>query len=318
MKSKNLLLTITAFICFGVLNAQQINPDQIKCYLKFDDNLDNSSLSTTTFSQTVGDAITYQTGKFGNAGYFNNMAIVSSGIDFNPVNSFSLAAWVNHEQLSSIVEAQTWVHQKDVSGQNPGRIHMEVLVEDYLGSYTDGLRCDDVTAITKNTWYHCAVVKDAIAGKRYIYVNGIKVNEINGGTESNTGEIVLGARKNESDFYVHGGLMDELLLTNEVLDANDINYIMTNGVQGAITSTDIITTKEQKLTNYIKDGSIYLSSETVFKNSTYAIYSINGQCITDGKINSNSVILPLDLTKGMYIITVTSGKNTFNSKFIIQ
>ncbi len=320
MKGKNLLLTIIAFISYGLLNAQQIDPDQVKCYLKFDDNLNNSATSSTTFTQTVGDDISYQTGKFGNAGYFDNMAVVSSGINFNPVNNFSLVAWLNHEQLSSVVDAQTWVHQKDVDGQNPGRIHMEVLVEDYLGSFTDGMRCDDVTAITANTWYHCAIVKDAAAGKRYIYVNGVLVNEINGGTESNTGEIVIGSRKNENSYFVQKGLMDELLLTGEVLDAKDINYIMTNGVQAAMKTTHIQETKECTFSTYYKDGSICIFSKTAFENSKYTIYNMNGQCVTEGEINSetNSVSIPLELNNGMYIISVTNGQNISSSKFIKQ
>lgn len=115
MKLKNLLF-IVLVLSVSMAEAQQINSEEIMCYLKFDNNLDNSSSSGATFSQTVGNTLTYNDGKFGQAGYFNDIAVVSSGINFNPVNSFSLMAWVRMDQLSSNVDAQTWVHQKDVDG----------------------------------------------------------------------------------------------------------------------------------------------------------------------------------------------------------
>ena len=320
MKFKNLLFIVAILmLSVSMMHAQQINKDDLMCYLKFDNNLDNTSSSGATFTQTVGNTLTYDNGKFGQAGYFNDMAVVSSGINFNPVNSFSLMAWVRMDQLSSIVDAQTWVHQKDVDGQNPGRIHMEVIVENYLGSFTDGIRCDDATAISANTWYHCAVVKDAAAGKRYIYVNGILVNEVNGGTESNTGEIVLGARKNESDFFVHGGLMDELLLTSEVLDVTAINSVMNDGVEAAMTSTSI--EKVQLLNDcYYSGGQVYLSFNTDVSDVTYALYDIVGKCIDKKDISSKTVTngIPMNLKKGVYIIKVSTNKGSASTKFMVK
>ncbi|MCU4164405.1 LamG-like jellyroll fold domain-containing protein [Carboxylicivirga caseinilyticus] len=315
MNVRRLLFSSILFLTtIPFLNAQQISTEQIKCYLKFDNNLDNSSTSGATFSQTVGNDLTYDTGKFGEAGYFNDMAVVSSGIDFNPVNSFTLMAWVQMDQLSF---AQTWVHQKDVSGQNFGRIHMEVLDANVLGSFTDGIRCDDNTAISAGTWYHCAVVKDASAGKRYIYVNGILVNEVNGGNESNTGEIVLGARKNETEYFVKGGLMDELLLTYEVLDATTINSIMNDGVAAAMTSTSI---KKMPLqaNNYYSNGQIHLSFSGDVSAASYAIYDVTGKCLLEDNISTKTNSIPVNLRKGLYILKVSSEEGVVSSKFMVK
>nr|WP_321408464.1 LamG-like jellyroll fold domain-containing protein [uncultured Carboxylicivirga sp.] len=319
MNGKILLVVMICLISLNVINAQLIDKDQINCYLKFDNNLDNSSSSNATFSQTIGTSISYGTGKFGQAGYFSDVALVSSGINFNPYDGFTMIAWLNMDQLSSVAGAQTWVHQKDVAGQNPGRIHMEVLAEDYLGSFTDGVRGDDVTPILANTWYHFAVVKDASAGKRYIYVNGVLVNEVNGGIESNTGEIVLGARKNETDLMVKGGLMDEFLLTSQVLDITAINSIMNDGVEAAMTST-LINKYPVSEKNYYNDGILHISFSQPVSQVKYSIYDISGKCFVDELINieSSTYEMPLQLKKGIYILKVTSPEGIISNKFIVK
>ncbi len=221
-----------------------IDASKVKCYLKFDDNLDNSSSSGATFSKTSGNDITYAVGKIGDAGYFNNNAVVSSGIDLNTNEGFSLTAWISLDNLSSLLGGgQTWIHQKDVNGESVGRILLEVLDSDLLGSYTDGIRCDGTSAISTKTWYHVALVKDATNGTTTIYINDSKITSVSSGTESNTGEIVVGSRKDESSYPVQGGYMDDFLLTSEVLTAEQIHTIYQKGVEYAINteSSDSIT-----------------------------------------------------------------------------
>ncbi len=261
MKKLNLVLIILLLTCFRVSYSQTIDPDKIKCYLKFEDNLDNSSSSGATFSQTNGDDITYATGKIGDAGYFNNIAVVSSGINLNTHDGFSLTAWVSLENLSSTLAAgQTWIHQKDVDEESAGRILLEALDNDYIGTFSDGIRCDDAsTKITTNTWYFVALVKDATEAITSLYINGNLVTTVTSGTDSNTGEIVLGSRKDESSYPVQGGYMDDFLLTSEVLTKNQINLIYENGVEYALNNTVDVSYKVfDGLLNY-PDGD--LSSE---------------------------------------------------------
>ncbi|MFB6342767.1 LamG-like jellyroll fold domain-containing protein [Saccharicrinis sp. FJH62] len=235
MKLKSLLFLLGALLSVHFASAQQIDPAQVKTYLKFDDNLDDSSDNGVNFSKTAGtNDLTYVAGKFGKAGYFDSIAVVSSGLDFNPQNSFTIAAWVTLSDPSS-AEEQTWIHQKDAGGMSPGRIHMELWrTNTSWGSFTDGQRLDDSQAITAGEWYFVANVKDAVAGKRYLYVNGVKVNELDAGTESNNGQLVLGARKTENEGFIQKSMMDELLITGEVLDETDLAYIMANGVAKAM------------------------------------------------------------------------------------
>ncbi|PWD98514.1 LamG-like jellyroll fold domain-containing protein [Marinilabilia rubra] len=322
---KNLLLLLFAFsLSLGVGFSQQIDPSLVISYLDFEGDLEDGSSTAVAYNQTQGDPMTFSTGQFGNAGVFSNMAVVSSGLGFNSFYSFSIAAWINHSELSSVLDrAQTWIHQKDVAGENPGRVHLEVLkVGDRIGTFTSGIRNDAEDAIVADTWYHVTSVFDANEGELYLYVDGVLVSTGSvPSPESNTGEIVVGAGKGEGGAYAMG-MMDDFLITSEVLDAADIDFIMTNGVAAAMSSgTSVHNMAEAgKLDAWYHEGVLNLRTDDDFGNKAQlAVYSMSGQLVkkTDW-VSLSDNRFNIDLKKGVYILKVSSETRINNVKFIVD
>ena len=317
MKSKHLLLIFFMVATIGVVQSQVVDPNLVKTFMKFDGNLDDSSNNPVTYSLNEG-SVTFAEGKFGQAGLFDAAVVQSAGLGFDPVESFTIATWINLNEISSVrTQAHTWIHQLD-GGAAPGRIHLEVVLSDLIGNFTSGVRCDDNEAVVANTWYHAAIVNDPSANTRSIYVNGVKKNEIAAGTESTNAEVYIGARKNLAVNHRAAGLMDELLITNQVLTEANINYIITNGVASAMqpSSVNDITAMNLRVSHW--NGSLHAIFNSNLTNAEFAVYAITGQRVLDGVVNGNQLTIDAPLNKGVYILNVNAGNVPYNSKFIVK
>ncbi len=213
-----------------------LDPDQLLFYLPFEDATTNeASGSSVTFAEQDGDNnITYTDGVFGDAAVFDYSPLLSENLDFNSVNSFTLACWI---AIDDNTTDNTIVHQQDVTGEDAGRIHLEQFHSNskaVFSTFTSAVRISDTNNIENETWYHVASVKDATAGTRTLYVNGVKVAETAIGNESNTGQLVIGAKKTLVSSAALNGKLDDMILTTEVLDSTAINDLMTKGAAALI------------------------------------------------------------------------------------
>lgn len=321
---KNLLITISvmyACITFG----QTLDTNQVLFYLPFEDNFENAVFnSETSFTAQPGNSdLTYAEGVFGQAGVFDFSPLLSEGLEFNPVNSFTLACWIN---LANDTLNQTIVHQQDVDGDAPGRIHLEAFPPEealVFGSFTSGLRNDGSDPVLGNTWYHVANVKDADAGMRYLYVNGVVAASAAAGTESNTGQLVIAARKNLAEQFAMHGMIDDMILTTEVLNEESINAIMDDGVasffeeQGGGTGIEIISTIDRFSYN---NGNIQLTASINLDGADFRIINMAGQTINIPTINTNNneASLQVNLIRGVYILLVQTNGVHSTHKFLVH
>ena len=329
MKKQLLLIGLSIVLAMPLVKSQ-VDPDKVFFYLPFEDNfVDGSTKGINFLASTSAEAtgtITYVAGKFGKAAKFNLSPIVSQNLNFNPVNSFSVSAWVNMTELPFVIgSGQTWIHQKDVTGMNAGRIHLEVLKDNYFGSFTSGKRCDDTTAnriISTNTWYHVAHVNDVSGGSRKFYVNGVLVSVAAIGAESNNGQLVIGGPKQETAAAMikaggsgDGGIIDDLLMTSQVLDQATITKIMNDGVQASFTVTGSKSINISEMTCHYNNGTLFTNN---CENGNVKIYNISGQKLDEFRVSASEKSFGINLKKGMYIAEITSGSKTGSLKFLVQ
>jgi hypothetical protein len=333
MKKQLLFLGMVLFLSAPLLKAQSLDAAKVLFYLPFEDNYVDASASGATFLASTNAAatgtITYTTGKYGKAALFNLSPIVSQNLTFNPVNDFSVVAWISMSELPSVLGAgQTWIHQKDVTGMNPGRIHLEVLLVDYFGSFTSGIRCDDLTptgVISTNTWYHVAHVNDVTGGTRKFYVNGFLVATAAIGTESNNGQLVIGGPKQETGGALikaggagNGGTIDDLMMTSQVLDEATITKIMNDGVASILNATKINVAEGKILnTSYFNNGNLYFDINSDAKSAKLSVYNVSGQKVFEKNINTSEKSVNVNLNKGVYILKVTADNSNSSSKFSV-
>ena len=318
MKLKTLLSSIVLIIISGIVSGQSVDPAKVLSYLKFDGNFNDASNKSVTYSLNSGN-ISYETGQFGQAAKFDAAALVSEGLGFNPINDFTIAAWINMDILASAMGGgHTWIHQLDGGGV-PGRIHLEVLQDgDNISNFTSGIRLNATTPspIVVNTWYHTAVVNNTVAGTCYLYIDGVKVGEVTNGTESTDTELVIGARKQLVAENRASGLIDELLITNEALDDAAINYIKNNGVAAAMIATNTLPKKSEfKLYYNNKRLNINRNSDA---EAVLKVYSISGKLITSNFVNNKNLTLEMDLNKGVYLVTLLENNKLISAKISVN
>jgi len=332
---KNLLLAILIMVIgLQFANAQSseadsLYADSIYMYFPFDGNLTDASSNNVYMYLSKGDA-TYSTGKFGQCKEFHKTALVTAADAFNPFGSFTIACWINMDSTTTeLGHAHTWIHQTDVSGEDAGRIHLEVLSEvDGVGSFTDAVRCDDSTHATETgTWYFVANVKDTVAGKRYLYVNGECVDTVAAGTESNNGGLVIGARKNMTSLPA-SGKMDDLLITKQVLSQALLQKIMEKGVTAVLAGEDDgddVGISNQSSANEVlsvypnpTSGSIAISMNSNLSKADYTIVNIAGKTVANGTYFNGQSIDVSQNQAGIYFINVKTNLNTYTFKFIVK
>ena len=260
-----------------------IDASQILVYMPFDSTYADESGNDHQFNLAKGDTL-FSAGKFGYAADFDSTTLVSVEDSlFNAGTGVTFAAWVYHEKTPTQKgSAHTWLHQRDKTGQNPGRIHLEVLGggSDAIGTFTSGLRNDASWAIDSMVWYHVANVIDTAAKMHYLYING----ELAASTEmtkleNNWGEIVIGDRKQLNGPYAWGK-MDELLITDEALTQDQVLAIMNLGVEKASTGYVPVQSITVEAPESVAAGDSIMATVTVVQRSNSdfggAIWMLDG------------------------------------------
>ncbi len=178
-------------------------------------------------------------GKFGEALLFDGTnAYVNAGEVLLPKNSFTVALWVYMDDVPT-----GWVHVVENGsiehGNWYGSFRLEPAAEEgrFYVSLGDGVQSLDNGANGQiigwkiDKWEHLAVTYDG--SKCSIYLNGIEMDgfDTNQDVTTGAGTVIIGSLAGTSRFY--NGLVDELAIFDMALNEEDINFIMSRGLQGA-------------------------------------------------------------------------------------
>ena len=291
-------------------------------YLPFENNIDDSSENNIEFQQAQGETLAYDDGPFGKSLVLDNTMLLSEDNVFNIYASHTFSAWVKIDQKTT--NNQVFVHQKDDPELNPGRVHLEALNSNNFSCFTGGVgdeRTTNTDSITEGVWYHVASVFDRDLGQKMLYVNGVlKDTKTLASSEQCKAEYVIGGFKDESRFYVNGGI-DELVLFREALTESEINTIMNDGVRKVDTSVSEAGRQSSEQTIKIVDGGAL--NELIFEynsgaDSDYEIYDMSGRIRHKGKsLSGQSVFLSM-LPHGNYLVKVEVNNLTKVRKYFVE
>lgn len=242
-------ILLICLITFGITNlSAQLDESQIVLYAPFDADvngnliLDDLSVNNVSFTASINAAATGEVVadtldmKFGNASasfdtfsYLLNTSTVSG---YSNYQSQTISAWVKFNTIAGVDQVILQPKNNGDGGYHTLRYH----------SSTNGINTrfdkafNSSAAPVADTWYHVAIVADdndfteSAFGTVYLYVNGVLVSQNAPSGETNNGDYVLGARKQENAEFFDGKI-DDLLITNEVLSQTQIQNLMNNGVE---------------------------------------------------------------------------------------
>jgi hypothetical protein len=264
--------TATANLTIIPAPVKAIDASKILLYMPFDTAYNDLSGNDHQFTLMQGDTV-FSAGKFGMAAEFDSTMLVSKEDSiFSGANGFTLTAWVYHEKTAIQKGTQhTWLHQRDVPSQSGGRIHLEVLAGtgetmDAFGTFSSGIRNDAKKPIDSLVWYHVASVIDTAAKMHYLYINGeLASSAVMSKTETNWGQLVLGARKQLTGPYAWGK-MDELMITKEALTKDQVMAVMNVGVQKASQGYTPVTSISVAVDNTVESKASVTAVATVSAN----------------------------------------------------
>lgn len=201
-------------------------PTDYFLYLPFDGSIEDKGSSKKT---SLAGNISYQTGKYGQAAYFNGSSHVS--VEMGTLKpTYTASFWMKPDQLGSR-EYGSAIH----GGRSGGCIATPNVT--YTGTNQIAVHtsaCDESTSLLNghapNTWVHVAVVVSS--SERKIYINGSLVDEKQGLENRGTvswGCLFVGARqvgecKAPENYFK--GLVDDLRVYKRALGASEIQTLI--------------------------------------------------------------------------------------------
>ena len=293
-------------ILLGYVTKAQIDETQVVLYAPFDADINgnlilddlsanNVGFTATTDATATGEVIADTLDmKFGNASAsfdtFSYILETSSVSGYSNYQSQTIAAWIKFNNIGGTDQVILQPQNNGDGGYHTLRYH----------SSSDGINTrfdkafNSSDAPSANTWYHVAIVADdndlteSANGTVYLYVNGVKVSQNAPSGETNNGDYVLGARRQENDEFFNGKI-DDLLITNEVLTQTQIQNLMNNGI-------------EDYQTDYTYSGS--------WDSDPAGVY--------DPRANINVISGDVELTTSIYVndINVASGASLSTKKVV--
>ena len=241
MKTK-ILFTLSAIVFSAALSvAQTADVSQYLMYFPFEDNLTDASGKNVTLNPKVPASTvdTYQTGQFGKAALFNDKPYITANSTFDAGASFSMMMWVNFNSLSSAAGSPKLIHQEDQGPTSTflaGR-PLQIATSNVTFNTSFGERViNSPSSPVVGTWTHIAVVMDKAAGTSVMYVDGVLVMTMDNSVgpnivadKTNNAQLSIGVQKASNTTGLLDGLVDDFVITSEVLDQATIANIIANG-----------------------------------------------------------------------------------------
>jgi hypothetical protein len=226
---------ITISLMLISLSHAEINMDTCMGAWLFDEGNGDEAMDWTDHGNDgeIMDA-DWTDGKFGKALDFDGASsrvVIQDSDVFNDIDEITILAWVN---LRRGVTSGTW---NAIAGKNPygnGYLMWIEVPNEPCGLVFSPGRADDRSAVQIDTdrWYHLAFTR-AVDGGMKFYIDGEMVKEApstSGPIATKAGPLSIGGQSPQ----IVDGLIDEVIFFNTVLEEEDIDSIMTSGLEQAL------------------------------------------------------------------------------------
>tara|TARA_R110002051_G_scaffold148870_4_gene221438 strand:- start:268 stop:2679 length:2412 start_codon:yes stop_codon:yes gene_type:complete len=258
---KKILFMMALALGIQFVSAQAINNTDILLYLDFEDDIvDNSPATNFSFARKIsgnasgagGNEITYDdtNGKFGKYAVLDNTVYESSNSVFNTSNSSTLAVWVRVDDTEVISGSTAISHVLDMangpaagtSDDGTSQLRLRTVPPGGgINSFSSATTASEQytnTLVTKEVWYHIAIVHDAINETQTFYINGVEdfiydYSAIATKPRNAQTDLIIGANKVGNTGQALQGDIDDLLITSELLTLSQVQSLMNFGVEAS-------------------------------------------------------------------------------------
>lgn len=228
-------LTLCVVLLLGTVGMAAPSKENVVLYFDFEEIVENRVVEGTGKSGigAINGKITLVEGLRGQAGQFVPNTFIDIGdleSDAIPTDEITIMAWVNvppgtHEILNARGSDGTWVFHPEL--RSDGRYRWLVRTKNAHTVFDM-----QTGVITWNTWTHFAGVYSAAEGYAALYINGEEIAR-----QPVTGVPMMqdwgmGARIGLTidDARPFSGKMDDLIVWNKALTAEEIKYAMEHGI----------------------------------------------------------------------------------------
>lgn len=161
----------------------------------------------------------------GNNNSYLTLDLVSAGVGLSASNAFTIGAWIKYETLSS---GNTSVFHQE--GTSSGRAILTIGSDGRYGTYLDQSNRYCSQAVQREEWHHIMLAVDAAdvsPRKARFYLDGSLTNEetLTGSLVNGSGNIRVGAHRDNANNSAVNGTMDEIRYYNKVIDADTVKAI---------------------------------------------------------------------------------------------
>ncbi|WP_400077499.1 LamG-like jellyroll fold domain-containing protein [Winogradskyella sp. R77965] len=315
--------TAETSINISVLDLAAIFTTKLMFYLPLENNGDD--LSGNDNHATMGSAVMYATGKYGDGGVFSYtegsyFTSVDNIFEYSGDTAYTIAFWL---------KVSDYTIRGDILQPNNGRTLLYSVGDlSFRCSHQQQLISFDVDDAEKFNWFHVALVIDQRAGQRQhkFYIDGQQRGSTAEGYEFETGKpqsfgkLIFGSFSENALVRNFTGMLDEVYMFNDVLSEAEINEVM--NIQDLEAYLESLSTVE----NEPNDDKITLFPNPANQTLNIVgadmmnakVYDLSGRLIKSVTVNDNQLNVS-SFQSGVYFIKMIDIQgNAYTSRFVKQ
>ncbi|MGI6610830.1 MAG: LamG domain-containing protein [Limnochordia bacterium] len=229
-------VTLCVVLLLGSIGMAAPSKENAMLYFSFEEIVEDRVVEGTGKSGigTISGKITLVEGVRGQAGQFAPNTYIDIGTlpaDVIPKDEITISVWFNvpsgttHEILNARASDGTWVFHPEIRSDGRYRWLVRTKGANTVFDMQTG-------SVAWSTWTHFAGVYSASQGYAALYINGQEIARQPVTGVQMMQDWGMGARVGLTidDARPFSGKMDDLIVWNKALSADDIKYVMENGI----------------------------------------------------------------------------------------
>lgn len=270
---------------------------------------------------TLGDAVSFATGKVGKAASFTNtlgshLSTPDSVFLYGGESAYTISFWMKLDEVSV---------REDILQPVGGRTLLYSNGD--LSFHTFHQRKKVIFNLTNDEsqdWVHITMLIDQRQGKTMhkYYVNGVQRGDVQSGYDLETdktmnyGRLIFGSSSDEILQRNMTGLIDEIYMFDDVLNDVEIAYIA--DPNNVIVESDpaSLKTSRSQIDAYVNNSHLYINVPHQHNNEV-RLYSLAGTLNAHYHFSTMHFNKALELKPGLYVLQVRCGQIIENKKVVV-
>lgn len=294
--------------------------ENLLLYYPLDDNAND--LSGKTHHATLGEAVTFASGKVGQAASFSAvqgsyLSTPDSLFMYGYETAYTFSFWL---KMSSISE------REDILQPMGGRTLLYSVGDYSFSSFHQRRKVSfSLSPDEAAEWVHVSIVMDQRSGQTMhkFYINGEQRGDAPSDYALETDRtltadrVVFGSSSDELLQRNMTGLIDEIYMFNEVLNDAEIAYLAEAKSLNIEGETALASAASSTIKAYVSARQLHIRVPEAKSNSV-RVYAMTGALKAQYDFEEQNFKQALDLESGLYILQIRSGNILENKKVVIN